>query len=238
MNPKYYTKRTCVYGKVFKKLSWNRPSQMHFTNVAATGFFPQRGFLRVQRRLFDTTHLMRDTSFKLISLTRMLCFGQVCASPCAFNANAALQGAYITPFPKEVVRDEAYVSKIVCCLHVMASNPHPPPWLPRISTIFILLRLNPLGQRKLPIVILLSRMLCFGRECTSPCALNVSAALQGAYNTRLDTRESESHCYCLHKHWLETSRDFVWHVHIFCLKCLWVCIWSKKSKRKCRRLLT
>ena len=46
---------------------------------------------------------------------------------------------------------------------------------------FILLRLNPLGQRMLPIVISLSRMLCFGRVCASPCALNVSAALQGAY---------------------------------------------------------
>ena len=54
------------------------------------------------------------------------------------------------------------------------------PWLrthilhhdvPRISTIFILLRLNPLSQRKLPIVISLSRMLCFGRVCAS-CALN------------------------------------------------------------------
>jgi len=57
----------------------------------------------------------------------------VCASPCALNVSAALQGAYITPFPTEVVRairaqrDEAYVSKIVSYLHVMASNPHPPP---------------------------------------------------------------------------------------------------------------
>jgi len=49
-------------------------------------------------------------------------------------------------------------------------------------TCFILLRLNPLGQRKLPIVISLSRILCFGRVCAS-CALNVSAALQGAYIT-------------------------------------------------------
>jgi len=57
--------------------------------------------------------------------------------------------------------------------------------LPRISTIFILLRLNPLGQRKHPIVISLSRMLCFGRVCASPCALNVSAALQGAYKSSL-----------------------------------------------------
>ena len=63
----------------------------------------------------------------------MLCFGQVCASLCALNASAALQGTYITPFPTEVVRairvqrDEAYVWKIVCRLHVMASNPHPPP---------------------------------------------------------------------------------------------------------------
>ena len=46
---------------------------------------------------------------------------------------------------------------------------------------FILLRFNPLSQRKIPKVILLSRMLCFGRLCASPCALNVSAALQGAY---------------------------------------------------------
>ena len=49
------------------------------------------------------------------------------------------------------------------------------------SDRFILLRLNPLGQRKLPIVISLSRMLCFGRVCAFPCALNVCAALQGAY---------------------------------------------------------
>ena len=99
----------------------------------------------------------------------------VCASPCALNVSAALQDAYITPFPTEVVpairaqRDKAYVSKIVCYLHVMASYAtctsthilhHD---LPRISTIFVLLRLNPLSQRKLPIVISLSRMLCFGR---------------------------------------------------------------------------
>jgi len=51
----------------------------------------------------------------------------------------------------------------------------------KLTEPFILLRLNPLGQRKLPIVISLSRMLCFGRVCASPCALNVSAALQGAY---------------------------------------------------------
>jgi len=49
------------------------------------------------------------------------------------------------------------------------------------GTNFNLLRLNPLDQRKLPIVISLSRMLCFDRVCTSPCALNVSAPLQGAY---------------------------------------------------------
>jgi len=49
------------------------------------------------------------------------------------------------------------------------------------SLPFLLLRLNPLGQRKLPIVISLSRMLCFGRVCAFPCALNVCAALQGAY---------------------------------------------------------
>ena len=64
----------------------------------------------------------------------MLCFGRICASPCALNVSAALQDAYIIPFPTEVVRairaqgDEAYVSKIVCYLHVMVSNPHPPPW--------------------------------------------------------------------------------------------------------------
>jgi len=50
-----------------------------------------------------------------------------------------------------------------------------------IESFFILLRLNPLGQRKLRIVISLSRMLCFGRVCASPCALNVSATLQSAY---------------------------------------------------------
>jgi len=49
---------------------------------------------------------------------------------------------------------------------------------------FILLRLNPLGQRKLPIVISLSMMLCFGWVYASSCALNVSAALQGAYSRR------------------------------------------------------
>jgi len=70
----------------------------------------------------------------VISLSRMLCFGQVCASPCARKVSAALQGAYITPFPTEVVqtiraqRDEAYVLKIVRYEHVIASNPHPPPW--------------------------------------------------------------------------------------------------------------
>jgi len=70
----------------------------------------------------------------VISLSRMLCFGRVCASPCALNVSAALQGAYITPFPTEVVRairaqrGEAYVLKIVCYLHSMASNPHPSPW--------------------------------------------------------------------------------------------------------------
>ena len=51
----------------------------------------------------------------------------------SLDVSAALQGGYITPFATEVVqairaqRDEAYVSKIVCYLHVMASNPHPPP---------------------------------------------------------------------------------------------------------------
>jgi len=95
----------------------------------------------------------------------MLCFGRVCAFPCAFNVSAALQGAYITPFPTEVVRairtqrDEAYVSKIVCYLHVMASSPHPPP-------------------------------------CAFPCALNVSAALQGAYNRPLAClRRNFSGCF-------------------------------------------
>ena len=34
----------------------------------------------------------------------MLCFGRVCASAYATNVSAALQGAYITPFPTEVVR--------------------------------------------------------------------------------------------------------------------------------------
>jgi len=60
-------------------------------------------------------------------------FWPVCASPCVLNASAALQGAYITPFFTEVVRairaqrDEAYVSKIVCYLHIVPLNPHPPP---------------------------------------------------------------------------------------------------------------
>jgi len=73
----------------------------------------------------------------VISLSRMLCSGRVCASPCVLNVRAALQGAHIAHFPTEVVRaihaqrDEAYVWKIICYLHVMASNPsnpHPPPW--------------------------------------------------------------------------------------------------------------
>ena len=59
-------------------------------------------------------------------------------------------------------------------------------WRNEGGTSFILLRLNPLGQRKLPIAISLSRMLCFGRVCASPCALNVSTALHGAY-TRTET---------------------------------------------------
>jgi len=53
-------------------------------------------------------------------------------------------------------------------------------YCPKRNAGFILLRLNPLGQRKLPIVISLSRMLCFGRVSASACALNVSAALQDA----------------------------------------------------------
>jgi len=52
--------------------------------------------------------------------------------------------------------------------------------VPRISTIFILLRLNALGQRK-RLNALGQRKECFGRVCPSPCALNVSAALQDAY---------------------------------------------------------
>jgi len=105
----------------------------------------------------------------VISLSRMLWFGRVCAFPCALNVSAALQGAYITPFHTEVIRairaqrDEANVSKIVCYLHVMASCPASPPVRAPHPTIFILLRLNPLSQRKLPMVISLSRMLCLGR---------------------------------------------------------------------------
>ena len=60
----------------------------------------------------------------------------------------------------------------ICSLHSNVNSSEYP--------LFILLRLNPLSQRKLPIVISLSRMLCFGRVCASPCALNVSTALQGA----------------------------------------------------------
>jgi len=48
--------------------------------------------------------------------------------------------------------------------------------------VAVLLRPNPFSQRKLPITISLSRMLCFGRVCAS-CALNVSPALQGAYSS-------------------------------------------------------
>jgi len=111
----------------------------------------------------------------VISLSRILCFGRVCAS-CALNVSAALQGAYITPFPMEVVRairaqrDE---DRMLPARHGFEpTSSTMTSWLrthilhhdvPRISTIFILLRLNPLGQRKLPIVISLSRMLCFGR---------------------------------------------------------------------------
>ena len=57
---------------------------------------------------------------------------------------------------------------------------------------FILLRLNTLGQRKLPIVISLSRMLCFAQVCASHCALNASAALQGAYTGSTARRPRDS----------------------------------------------
>ena len=72
-----------------------------------------------------------------------------------------------------------HCSKAFCKEHLKS--------LPQVA-LFILLRLNQLGQRKLPIVISLSRMLCFGRVCAS-CALNVSAALKGAY-----TLTSTSNC--------------------------------------------
>jgi len=64
--------------------------------------------------------------------------------------------------------------QVQICFHEVFIN--------RINYVTVLLRLNPLGQRKLLIVISLSRMLCFGRVCASPCALSVSAALQGACN--------------------------------------------------------
>jgi len=149
----------------------------------------------------------------VISLSRMLCFGQVCTSPCALNVSAALQGAYITPFPTEVVRairaqqDEAYVSKIVCYLHVMASNRILHHDVPRISTIFILLRLNLLGQKKLSIVISLSRMLCFGRVCASACALNVSAALHGAYKVTVRARSEILAIWAALKQMSENQND-------------------------------
>ena len=72
--------------------------------------------------------------------------------------------------------------------------------VPHISTIFILLRLNPLGQRKLPIVISLSRMLCFGRVYASPCTLNVSAALQGAYRQCVQAEHVKSEYIQVIKH--------------------------------------
>ena len=120
----------------------------------------------------------------VISLSRMICFGRVCASACALNVSAALQGAYITPFPTEVVHETkpTYRRLYATCMSSLRTHifHHD---VARISTIFILLRLNPLGQRKLPIVISLSRMLCFGRVCASACALDVSTAVQGAYKS-------------------------------------------------------
>ena len=77
--------------------------------------------------------------------------------------------------------------------------------VPRISTIFILLRLNPLGQTKLPIMISLSRMLCFGRVCASPCAPNVSAALQGTYTTSLHESLNSSLAYSNGELWPYTN---------------------------------
>ena len=53
--------------------------------------------------------------------------------------------------------------------------------VPRISTILVFLRLNLLGQRKLPMVFPLSGMLCLwplSSQCASPNALNVNAACQ------------------------------------------------------------
>jgi len=74
----------------------------------------------------------------------------------------------------------------ICSLHSNVNSSEYP--------LFILLRLNPLSQRKLPIVISLSRMLCFGRVCASPCALNVSTALQGAYTLLLSWVSYSSFC--------------------------------------------
>ena len=111
----------------------------------------------------------------------------VCASPCALNVSAALQGAYITPFPTEVVRairaqrDEAYVSKIVSYLHVMASNPHPPPWRAPHLHHFYFTSPQPIKPKEASDSDFTIEDVMLWPVCASPCTLNVSAALQGAY---------------------------------------------------------
>jgi len=77
--------------------------------------------------------------------------------------------------------DEASVSKIVCSCTSLLRTPALHHGVPRISTIFVLLRLNQLGQKKLPVVFPLSGMLCLwplSSQCASPYTLNVSTELQ------------------------------------------------------------
>jgi len=77
--------------------------------------------------------------------------------------------------------DEASVSKIVCSCTSWLRTPTLHHGVPRISTIFVLLRLKLLRLRKLPIVFPLSGILCLwplSSQCASPNALNVSAARQ------------------------------------------------------------
>jgi len=91
----------------------------------------------------------------------------------------------------------------------------------RNSSCFILLRLNPLSQRKLSIVISLSRMLCFGRVCASSCALNVSAALQGAYSciTLLWLHHNHKMSISYHKNGLISSHQTIWKWLYFYVLC-------------------
>ena len=116
-------------------------------------------------------------------------FWPVCASPCVLNASAALQGAYITPFFTEVVRairaqrDEAYVSKIVCYLHIVPLNPHPPPWLAPYLHHFYFTSPQPIKPKEASDSDFIIEDVMLWPVCASPCVLNVSAVLQGAYIT-------------------------------------------------------